>query len=56
MSAADYVLRGGLVIDGTGSPPSRADIAIAGERVSAISSDRTDLGICLLYTSPSPRD
>ena len=45
MSAADYVLRGGLVIDGTGSPPSRADIAIAGERVSAISSDRTDLGI-----------
>jgi N-acyl-D-aspartate/D-glutamate deacylase len=33
---ADLVIRGGLVVDGTGSPPRRADVAIAGDRIVAI--------------------
>ncbi len=32
----DYVIRGGLVIDGTGAPARRADVAIVGDRVVAI--------------------
>lgn len=37
-SAADYdvLLTGGTVIDGTGAPPMRADVAIRGERIAAI--------------------
>ncbi len=34
--AADLLLRGGVVVDGTGSPARRADVAIAGGRVSSI--------------------
>src|SRR5688500_10153562 len=33
---ADIVIRGGLVVDGTGAPPRRADVAITGDRISAI--------------------
>jgi N-acyl-D-amino-acid deacylase len=33
---ADFVLRGGEVIDGTGKPRFRADVAIAGDRIVAI--------------------
>jgi N-acyl-D-aspartate/D-glutamate deacylase len=32
----DLILRGGSVVDGTGSPPRRADVAIAGGRVAAL--------------------
>src|SRR4051794_35018929 len=32
----DIVIRGGLVVDGTGSDPRRADVAIDGDRVVAI--------------------
>lgn len=32
----DLIVRGGTVIDGTGSPPFDADIAIAGDRIEAI--------------------
>jgi len=32
----DYILRGGEVIDGTGAPRFRADVAIAGDRIAAI--------------------
>src|ERR1700719_4350541 len=32
----DWILRGGTVIDGTGAPRFRADVAIAGDRVSAV--------------------
>ena len=32
----DIVIRGGLVVDGTGSPPVAADISIDGDRVTAI--------------------
>ncbi len=29
----DVLLRGGLIVDGTGAPPFRADIAVAGDRI-----------------------
>ncbi len=34
----DWILRGGEVIDGSGRPRRRADVAIAGDRVAAIGS------------------
>ncbi len=34
--SADIVIRGGLVIDGTGAPARRADVAIRGDRIEAI--------------------
>jgi predicted amidohydrolase YtcJ len=34
--AADYVLRGGTVIDGTGVPGRKADLAIRGDRIVAL--------------------
>ena len=33
---ADLVIRGGLVVDGTGAPPREADVVIDGDRVTAI--------------------
>jgi predicted amidohydrolase YtcJ len=33
---ADWVIRGGLVIDGTGQPGRRADVAIRGDRIVAV--------------------
>jgi N-acyl-D-amino-acid deacylase len=32
----DWILRGGTVIDGTGAPRFRADVAIAGDRIAAV--------------------
>ena len=32
----DWILRGGTVVDGTGAPRFRADVAIAGDRIAAI--------------------
>jgi N-acyl-D-amino-acid deacylase len=32
----DVVLYGGWIVDGTGAPPTRADLAIAGDRIAAI--------------------
>ena len=32
----DWILRGGTVIDGTGSPRFRGDVAIAGDRIAAV--------------------
>ena len=36
MPAYDLVLRNGQVIDGTGAPPRRADVAITGDRIAAV--------------------
>jgi N-acyl-D-aspartate/D-glutamate deacylase len=32
----DLVVRGGLLVDGTGAPPVRADVAVAGHRIVAV--------------------
>ena len=36
--SADIVIRGGLVVDGTGQPGQEADVAITGDRISGIGS------------------
>ncbi len=36
---ADVVIRGGSVVDGTGAPSRRADVAVAGERIVAVEPD-----------------
>src|SRR5258708_38931604 len=36
LAMTDWILRGGTVIDGTGGPRFRADIAIAGDRIAAV--------------------
>src|SRR5436305_13421193 len=33
---ADWILRGGTVIDGTGGPRPRADVAVTGDRIAAV--------------------
>ncbi|MCP5039626.1 MAG: amidohydrolase family protein, partial [bacterium] len=38
----DFLIRGGLVADGTGSEPRRADVAIAGDRIAAVGHDLGD--------------
>jgi predicted amidohydrolase YtcJ len=40
--AADFVLRGGTIIDGTGAPRRPADLAVRGDRIVAIGSFATD--------------
>ena len=42
----DLVIRGGTLVDGTGAPSRRADVAVTGDRIVAISSSSTgdDLG------------
>jgi len=35
----DVVIRGGTVVDGTGAPARRADVAIDGDRIAAVGSD-----------------
>ncbi|HET6963514.1 MAG TPA: amidohydrolase family protein [Acidimicrobiales bacterium] len=32
----DLILRGGTLVDGTGAPPRRADVAVDGDRISAV--------------------
>ena len=41
---ASLLLKGGLVYDGTGSPPVEADVAVAGDRVSGIGRDLSEAG------------
>ena len=61
----DQLIKGGLVIDGTGSAGRIADVGIRDGRIVAIGDitedatevvDDTGHHDCLLYTSPSPRD
>ena len=42
-AAHDIVIKGGLVVDGTGSPGYIADVAITGDRVSGIGADLSGL-------------
>ena len=35
----DLTLAGGLLIDGTGAPPRRADVQISGDRIVAVGDD-----------------
>jgi N-acyl-D-amino-acid deacylase len=37
--SADLVIRNGMVVDGTGAPARRADVAIEGERIVAVGDD-----------------
>ena len=41
---ADVILRGGTVIDGTGAPGRRADVALRGDRIVAVGSFEADPG------------
>src|SRR5438067_6553015 len=41
---ADWILRGGTVIDGTGGPRRRADVAVTDDRVSAVGKEATKNG------------
>src|SRR5437870_10992054 len=36
VSMTDWILRGGEVVDGSGRPRRRADVAIAGDRIAAV--------------------
>ena len=36
LARCDLVLRGGMVLDGTGSPPVRADVGVSGDRIAAV--------------------
>jgi N-acyl-D-amino-acid deacylase len=40
----DILLSGGTVVDGTGSPPRRADVAIDGDRIAAVGTDVAPAG------------
>lgn len=40
--AADFVLKGGTVVDGTGAPGRKADVAIKGSRIVAVGNFQTD--------------
>src|SRR3954451_1706567 len=44
MPRFDLVIRGGIVVDGTGSAPREADVGIIGNRIAAIGDARGDIG------------
>lgn len=41
---ADYVFRGAVLYDGTGAPGRRADVAVTGDRITAVGADLPDSG------------
>ena len=44
----DILIKGGMVVDGTGAPAQRADIAIRDGRIAAIEEGRTDSAECVI--------
>ena len=40
----DLIIRGGTLVDGTGTPARKADIAIDGDQISAVVDAGGDLG------------
>ena len=54
----DILIKGGQVVDGTGSEAKYADVAIKDGIIAEIGKidGQAEHEICLLYTSPSPRD
>ena len=42
-SGTNYILRGGVVIDGTGGPRFRGDVAISGDRIIAVGPSAKDV-------------
>ena len=51
----DIKIRNGKIIDGTGLAGFNGDLGIKDGMIVAIG-NAPDVSICLLYTSPSPRD
>jgi N-acyl-D-amino-acid deacylase len=39
MAEVDFLIYGGQVVDGTGSPQRRADVAVSGDRIAAVERD-----------------
>ena len=65
MTSFDLLIRGGTVVDGTGGPPIRADVGVAGDRIAAIGDlsavepttiplalDATDRVVCPGFVDP----
>jgi len=44
----DILINGGMVVDGTGAPAQRADIAIRDGQIAAIEEGRTDSAECVI--------
>ena len=51
----DWILRGGSVVDGTGAPRFRADVAIAGDRIAAIGDVSKAQGALLRFSPRTSR-
>lgn len=47
----DLVIRNGLVVDGTGAPPVRADVAVRGDRIVEVRPDITDEATAVIDAS-----
>lgn len=48
IASFDLVFRGGTVVDGTGAPPRRADVALAADRIAAVGPDLDATGATIV--------